>query len=193
MLGASIRILHENLLLTGLAVACLAPNLTGTEVNWPISGCEIGEGRANFLKVNLEHSALPKRRLHRPCFKSAVTLAEHDLLPFGMLQIDEFFFFTTVSNVKADDVLPENQAGVEIRDMKLRDDFRPPVFGGAFRPTLMSMTPNLLEKSIGAAPIDAACQAARSQPHQAHSAAPMTRSRSWPFSHGNSSVNIVTH
>ena len=36
-------------------------------------------------------------------------------------------------------------------------------------------------------------QAARSQPHQAQSALPMTSSRSRPLSHGNSSVNSVTH
>jgi hypothetical protein len=39
----TVRILHENLLLTGLAVACFAPNFTGTEVIWPISGSEISE------------------------------------------------------------------------------------------------------------------------------------------------------
>src|SRR5439155_18222644 len=35
--------------------------------------------------------------------------------------------------------------------------------------------------------------ALRFQPHQAHSASPITNSRSRPLSHGNSSVNIVTH
>lgn len=32
-----------------------------------------------------------------------------------------------------------------------------------------------------------------SQPIQSHSVRPMTRSRSRPFNHGSSSVNIVTH
>ena len=55
-------------------------------------------------------------------------LAEHDLLAFRMLQIDELFLFTPVGNLKTDDVLPEREADLHVGNMKLRYDFGPARF-----------------------------------------------------------------
>src|SRR5205085_6440701 len=55
-------------------------------------------------------------------------LAQHDLLAFGMLQIDEVFFGAPESDVEADDVRPERQAGGEVGDMQLGDHVGPAGF-----------------------------------------------------------------
>ena len=57
-----------------------------------------------------------------------MTLAEHDLLTFGMLQVNELFFFTAIGNFETDDVLPEPKADVQVGDMKFRYDFGPACF-----------------------------------------------------------------
>src|SRR3979490_756526 len=92
---------------------------------WANFARQIDHYGADVPKVNLEHRALPKRMLHRSCLKSAIPLAEHDLLPFGMLQINELLLGTPVGNFEADDVRPESQADIQIGDVKLRDDVRP--------------------------------------------------------------------
>jgi len=54
-----------------------------------------------------------------------MTLAEHDLLTFRMLQVNEPFLFTPVGNFKAENAPPEIEADLQVRDMKLRYDFGP--------------------------------------------------------------------
>jgi len=121
----TVGVLDKDLSLTGFAVACFAPDLARTQVDRPILGNETGQKRLDILEVNLKHRALPKRRLHGACLESAMPLAEHDLLAFGMLQVNELFFSAAVSNFKADDIPPEGEAGVQVCDMKLRHDFGP--------------------------------------------------------------------
>ena len=104
----TIRVLDKDLLLTGFAVACFAPDLAWTEIDRPISGTEIGQNRADVSEVNLKHCTLPKRSLHRSRLEPTMTLAEHNLLAFRMLQVNELFLFAPLGNFKADNVLPEN-------------------------------------------------------------------------------------
>jgi hypothetical protein len=124
----TIRVLDKDLLLTGLAIARFAPDLAWTEADRPILASEIGQNRAYILEVNLKHRTLPKRRLHRSCLESAITLAEHDLLAFRMLQVNKLFRFTPIGNFKADGVLPESEADVQVGNMELRYHFGPARF-----------------------------------------------------------------
>ncbi len=121
----TIRILDKHLLLTGLAVACLAPDFAWTKVDRPILASEIGQNRVDIPEVNLKHRTLPKRRMHRPCLESAMTLAKHDLLAFRVFQVNELFLFTPVGNFKADDFLPESEADVQVGNVKFRYNFGP--------------------------------------------------------------------
>src|SRR5258708_33345421 len=124
----TIGVLDKNFPLTGIAVARFTPDFAWTEVDRPIFGGKIGKNRGDIPEVNLKHRALPKRGNHRPCLKPAVTLAEHNLLTFGMLQINKLFLFTPVSNFKADDVLPKNEAGFKVGNMEFRYDLSPAGF-----------------------------------------------------------------
>jgi hypothetical protein len=115
----TVRILDKHLPLTRLALARFAPDFARAEVDGPISGTELRQKRANFLKVNLKHGTLPERRLHRPGLESAMTLAEHELLPLRVFQINEPFFVAPESNLKAKNFLPKSEARVQVGDMKL--------------------------------------------------------------------------
>ena len=82
----TIGILDKDLPLTGFAVPRLAPDFARPEIDRPISGSQIGQNGADVPQVNLKHRTLAQGILHRACLESAVPLAKHDLLPFGMLQ-----------------------------------------------------------------------------------------------------------
>src|SRR5271166_3916587 len=151
---------------------------------------EIGQNRADFLEVNLKHRTLSKRKLHRSCLESAMTLAKHDLLSFRMLQINEFSLFTPISNFKAENVLPESEADLQVSDMKLGYDFGP---ARPWRSVPIGSHLDNFPSVVQDESWPRACPGARFQPHQAQSASPMTRLLSGSLSHGNSSVNIVTH
>src|SRR5437868_4919816 len=63
--------------------------------------------------------------LHRPGLEPAMTLAQHDLLAFGVLQIDELLFVAPEGDVEAEDALPEGETGGELGDMQLGYDVDP--------------------------------------------------------------------
>jgi hypothetical protein len=60
-----------------------------------------------------------------------MSLTKHDLLPFGVFQIDKPFLLSAVSNLKSDDILPKGKAGVQVTYMKLRHHSGPPRFWGS--------------------------------------------------------------
>src|SRR5438874_437483 len=88
-----------------------------------ILSSQIGQNGTDVPKINLKHRTLPKRILHRSGLESAMPLAEHDLLPFGVLQVNELFLFTPVGNFKTDDVRPEGETDFQVCDVQLGYDF----------------------------------------------------------------------
>src|SRR6266571_533132 len=121
----SVRVLHENLSLTALPVACPAPYLSGSEINRPVSGCQRLQHWCNILKIDLQHGPLAKRVVQRPGFKATMPLAKHDLMSLRMLQIDKSFFRSFKSCLKPQNVTPERQTYRKVIDMKLDDHARP--------------------------------------------------------------------
>src|SRR6266567_3086654 len=121
----SVRVLHENLSLTALPVACPAPYLSGSEINRPVSGCQRLQHWCNILKIDLQHGPLAKRAVQRSGFKATMPLAKHDLMSLRMLQVGKSFFRSFKSRLKSQNAPPERQAFRKVIHMKLDDHTRP--------------------------------------------------------------------
>jgi hypothetical protein len=120
-----IRVLHENLSLATLPVACPTPYLPGSEINRPAPIRQCLKHWGEILKIDLKHDPLAKRVVQRPGFKATMPLAKHDLMSFGMLQVGKSFFRSFKSCLKAQNVLPEREASLKVIHMKLDDYTRP--------------------------------------------------------------------
>ena len=86
---------------------------------------ESGQNGVDIPEVNLKHRALSERMLHRSGLEAAVPLTQHDLLPFRMLQVDEFLLVASEGDFRTDDVRPKSEAGIQVDDMKLGYDVGP--------------------------------------------------------------------